>query len=131
MSFSGFASASVVHAAETPETLIVGQEYTFSDDSGECSVTILSDTEYKLHAVKADSGEELDYNGTYTYIDGKLTLIMHYETLGVFTLQGTTLIEVVESVETPDENYTFLGRVQAWLETNYVEIATTERYAPN
>lgn len=124
LTLCGFSPA-VAYAAETPDELIVGQEYVFSDDGGEYSVTILSESEYKLHAVRSNSSEELDYKGTYTYIDGKLTLIMLDDTLGVFTLQGTTLVGVVESVETPEENHTFLGRVQAWLEANYVELATT------
>lgn len=119
----GFTTGNVAHAEEGVSPIVVGETYTFSDSGGEYSVTILTETEYKLHAVK--EGDEIEYKGTYTYIDGKLTLSAAGDVLGVFYLQGSNLVKVVESEETPPENNTFLGRVQAWLEENYVGLATT------
>lgn len=119
----GFTTGNVAHAEEPVSPIVVGETYTFSDSGGEYSVTILTETEYKLRAVK--EGDEIEYKGTYTYIDGKLTLSAAGDVLGVFYLQGLNLVKVVESEETPPENNTFLGRVQAWLEENYVGLATT------
>lgn len=119
----GFTVGNIAHAEETFSTIVVGETYTFSDSSGEYSVTILTETEYKLHVIK--ESDEIEYKGTYTYIDGNLTLSAAGDILGVFYLQGSNLVKIIESEETPPENNTLLGRVQTWLEENYVGLATT------
>lgn len=119
----GFTTGNVAHAEEVVSPIVVGETYTFSDSGGEYSVTILTETEYKLHAVK--EGDEIEYKGSYTYLDGILTMSAMGKELGRFYIQGSNLVKVVESDVTPPENHTFLGRVQEWLENNYIALATT------
>lgn len=115
-------TTSVAYAAENTAPIVVGDTYTFSDSGGEYSVTIISETEYELHAVKGD--ESFDYKGAYTYIDGKLTLTAFEETLGVFYIQGSNLVKIVESDITETEPPTFFGRIWEWVTTNKAEIIT-------
>ena len=41
----GFTTANVAHAEEAATPLVIGETYTFSDDGGEYSTTLLSETE--------------------------------------------------------------------------------------
>lgn len=117
------ASSSVAYAAETENTpLVVGETYTFSDSGGDYSVHILSDTEYELHAVSGN--EAFDYKGSYTYIDGVLTLIAFEETLGTYYIQGSNLVKIVESDITETTPPTFFGRIWEWISVNKAEIIT-------
>lgn len=115
-------TTSVAYAEENSVPIVVGETYTFSDSGGEYSVTVVSETEYELHAVKGD--EMFDYKGTYTYVDGKLTLTAFEETLGTFYIQGSNLVKIVESDITETEPPTFFGRIWEWITANKAEIIT-------
>lgn len=116
----GFAPANVAYAEGEETPLVIGSAYTFSDDYAEYSVVFVNETDYTLQAVKG--GETVEYKGIYTYIGGKIVLKALGEELGTFYIQGSNLVRIVESEE---ENYTFLGRVEDWIKRNYVSLATT------
>jgi hypothetical protein len=116
----GFAPANVAYAEGEETPLVVGSAYTFSDDFAEYSVTFINETDFTLQAVKG--GETVEYKGTYTYIGGKIVLKALGNELGTFYIQGSNLVRVVESEE---ENYTFLGRVEEWISRNYLSLVTT------
>jgi hypothetical protein len=86
-----------VMASAEAQPLEIGADYTFSDDGGNYTVTITSETEYSLHAVNPDETETFDFTGTYTYINGELSLIAMGKVLSVFTVDGYALTKIVIS----------------------------------
>ena len=87
-----------VFAEETAETLIIGGIYTYADEYGACEVTIVSDTQYSAHFTFTDETEPFDYIGDYTYEDEELSLYILGDVFGVFTVQGSTLVKVEETL---------------------------------
>ena len=111
-----------VYAAEAPAAIFIGETYTYSDEGGEYSVYIESESEYKLTAINGEDGITLE--GSYKYIDGVLTLNAAGETLGDFYIQGSNLVKIVPSEPVEEVNYTFIGRVGEWVYGNLDKILT-------
>lgn len=84
------------------EDVFIEKVYEYTDEGGGYTVTLISETEYTLHAVR--DSDELNFKGTYTLEGSVLQLFMLGEPLEAFEIQeDNTLVMVDTTDETTDE----------------------------
>ena len=115
----------VVYAAEE----FTEQVYTYSDEAGDYTVTLTSETNYTLYAIRGE--DEVTFKGVYTIEDNKLTLYMLEEPFEVFEIQEDNTLVMIEkdeeitekTNETPESNY-FRERIMPYITANISSIVS-------
>lgn len=112
------------------EDVFIEKVYEYTDEGGGYTVTLISETEYTLHAVR--DSDELNFKGTYTLEGSVLKLFMLGEPLETFEIQEDNTLVMVDTTdepadelpeETKEGNY-FREKIMPYITANISSILT-------